>query len=747
MGPGVRLLFDPGADAAGAGVGGDDGEGFEATCEILVRLTSEYDERRRGPEAGGLDEFTVEQALEYRHRGTADGRLALWREEHVRALLLEWLPRNVTVLPEEIEEHDAPGAVATWVEFLAASGLLDGRSDGPGRLREVAESLRQAHAEAMDDPRFMGPAKFWMLTAARSGVDVRDERAMDRFIADVRAGRVEYEAALAEVMGNQFLGGLLGAGPGGRSLPEERTLPLPVVDLGDEQVLLEAAAGVDIIGQLAEVAGWLGKEGRPLTKTGRLKTADALEFARHLGTDRCLGDAACPLKHLAGYGFDGIRRADQLPYLRLLVDWAREARLVRAYRGRLVAVAGARTVREDPLALAARALTALPALRDPLLIGPVWDVPSRLYPRFDLLLTDLLAALYGMPAGTPWPMLWHTVRAGHLDDDRWPGEGEDTYSPAELRVVLDLLVRTGVIAFERGPVAPSVLDGLRSLAAEDGSTGPAALLGADDPDGAAHLRELLRSCEGDDVELLRLTPLGTYAVRELLTSLGRSAPALGDLRTADATTLLATLFDEYDDQHTRTELAGWIEAAGGWDTARPALADALKRVRLHARRNGLLRMLVAELPDGYGPDLLRHLRTDPELAPSALFVGQEQAAEATLLADKATEHGPDGMEDIDDREYALAATESLLLMRELDGETGLLDAVGHTRADAETLTTMLRVAQTSGHPDISGLERLAAIDVAALRARSSHLGRLCADAARKRKSGSARKKGKRRKRR
>ena len=747
MGPGVRLLFDPGADAAGAGVGGDDGEGFEATCEILVRLTSEYDERRRGPEAGGLDEFTVEQALEYRHRGTADGRLALWREEHVRALLLEWLPRNVTVLPEEIEEHDAPGAVATWVEFLAASGLLDGRSDGPGRLREVAESLRQAHAEAMDDPRFMGPAKFWMLTAARSGVDVRDERAMDRFIADVRAGRVEYEAALAEVMGNQFLGGLLGAGPGGRSLPEERTLPLPVVDLGDEQVLLEAAAGVDIHGQLAEVAGWLGKEGRPLTKTGRLKTADALEFARHLGTDRGLGEAAGPLKHLAGDGFDGIRRADQLPYLRLLVDWAREARLVRAYRGRLVAVAGARTVREDPLALAARALTALPALRDPLLIGPVWDVPSRLYPRFDLLLTDLLAALYGMPAGTPWPMLWHTVRAGHLDDDRWPGEGEDTYSPAELRVVLDLLVRTGVIAFERGPVAPSVLDGLRSLAAEDGSTGPAALLGADDPDGAAHLRELLRSCEGDDVELLRLTPLGTYAVRELLTSLGRSAPALGDLRTADATTLLATLFDEYDDQHTRTELAGWIEAAGGWDTARPALADALKRVRLHARRNGLLRMLVAELPDGYGPDLLRHLRTDPELAPSALFVGQEQAAEATLLADKATEHGPDGMEDIDDREYALAATESLLLMRELDGETGLLDAVGHTRADAETLTTMLRVAQTSGHPDISGLERLAAIDVAALRARSSHLGRLCADAARKRKSGSARKKGKRRKRR
>lgn len=167
-------------------------------------------------------------------------------------------------------------------------------------------------------------------------------------------------------------------------------------------------------------------------------------------------------------------------------------------------------------------------------------------------------------------------------------------------------------------------------------------------------------------------------------------------------------------------------------------------MRLHARRNGLLRMLVAELPDGHGPDLLRCLRTDPELAPSALFVGQEQAAEAALLAEKTTEHGPD---DMDDPEYALAVTESLLLMLELDGENGLLDAVGHTRADAETLTTILRVAQTSGHPDISGLERLAGIDVAALRARSSHLGRLRAEAARKRKSGSAKKKGKRKKRR
>ena len=780
----MRLLFDPELDATGEeGAKDDSGESFEATCEVLVRLACEYGEERQecdtadgvGGARGELDAFTVEQALEYRHRGTADGRLALWREEHVRALLLEWLPRHVTVLPDETEEHDAPGAVVALVEFMDASGLLAARSDDVGRLREVAESLRAAHVEAMQDPRFMGPAKFWMLTAAHSGVDVRDERALDRFLAEARAGRVTFdEAVLAEVMGNQFLGGLLGPGAanGPGSLLEERTLPLPVVDLGDETSLREAAAGADVLGQLAEVARWLGTEGRPLTKTGRLKTADALDLARHLGTDRGLGEAAGSLKHLAGDGFDGIRRADQLPYLRLMVEWAREARLVRAYGGRLVAVAGARAAREDPLALAARALTALPALRDPLLTGPVWDVPSRLYPRFDLLITDLLAALYGMPTGSPWPLLWQTVRAGHLDDEvRFvtadAHDRADAHSAAELHAVLDLLARAKMVAFERGPVDASVAEVLRSLAAPDAGgdrlSGPAALLGAGDPTDAAHLRDLLRSMEGDDVELVQLTELGTYAVRALLTSLGRFAPALGDLRRADGATLLATLFDEYDTQHARTELAGWIEAAGGWDTARAALTEALRRIRLHSRRNALLRMLAAELPDGYGPGLLRTLRTDPELAPSALFVTQEQAAGTALTAEGTAAHatpppaGPDrsGAEHADDRddadelgdrECALAVTEGLLLMRELEGEDGVFAAVGSTETDAEALATMLRVAQTSGHLDRAGLERLARIDVAALRARASRLGRLRADAARKRKTGSA-KKGKRKKRR
>ncbi|MET8209609.1 hypothetical protein ABZT51_26910 [Streptomyces sp. NPDC005373] len=604
----MRLLFDPESEVTdeegttALGVAGqpphqeEEGDAFDATRDTLIRLVSEYwHEQQESAPSGQLtdtiDEFILTHVLEYRHHGTVDGRLALWRQEHVRAVLLEWLPRHVTVLPDEAAEHDAPAAVAALVDFLAAAGVLDPRSDDPGRLRTLAKELRSAHEEAMQDPRFMGPAKFWMLTAARNGVDVRNKRALDRFLADARARRVPYgEEQLAQVMENQFTGFFgraldTGAGPGGRSLLQERALPLPVVVLGEEEELRRTAAGSGLLGQLDEVARWLGTEGRSVTKTGRLKVADALALARHLGTDRGRGEAAGPLIHLAGDTLENIRRADQLPMLRLLVDWARQARLIRVYRGRLVAVAGARAVREDPLALAARALTALPELRDPLLMGPVWDVPSDLYPRFDLLLTDVLATLYGMPAAMPWPLLWQSVRDSYLGDDGWfatpeARQASHRRSAAELHAVMDLLAEVGMVTFERGTPAAWFHESLRDLNEPEHPEPADASDLSDDSDGSEDL--VVR----DDVELVRLTELGTYAVRALLTSLDRSAPAVGDLRDADAPTLCAALLDEYDPASARAELAEWIAARGATPrtTALPAPRTAAAAGRRTARR-------------------------------------------------------------------------------------------------------------------------------------------------------------------
>ncbi|MFE4672309.1 hypothetical protein [Streptomyces sp. NPDC056723] len=772
----MRLLFDPESEVTdeegttALGVVGqpphqeEEGDAFDATRDTLIRLVAEYwHEQQESAPSGQLtdtiDEFILTHVLDYRHHGTVDGRLALWRQEHVRAVLLEWLPRHVTVLPDEAAEHDAPAAVAALVDFLAAAGVLDPRSDDPGRLRTLAKELRSAHEEAMQDPRFMGPAKFWMLTAARNGVDVRNKRALDRFLADARAGRVPYgEEQLAQVMENQFTGFFgraldTGAGPGGRSLLQERALPLPVVVLGEEEELRRTAAGSGLLGQLDEVARWLGTEGRPVTKTGRLKVADALALARHLGTDRGRGEAAGPLIHLAGDTWENIRRADQLPMLRLLVDWARQARLIRVYRGRLVAVAGARAVREDPLALAVRALAAFPELRDPLLMGPVWDVPSDLYPRFDLLLTDVLAALYGMPAAMPWPVLWQSVRDSYLGDDGWfatpeARQASHRRSAAELYAVIDLLAEVGMVTFERGTPAALFHESLRDLNEPEHPEPADASVLSDGSDGSDGSEDL---AVRDDVELVRLTELGTYAVRALLTSLDRSAPAVGDLRDADASRLCAALLDEYDPASARAELAEWIAARGGWNSARPAFTEALRRTRLHSRRHALLRLLAEELPDGHGPEFLRTLRYEEELRPSALFMAQAQAQAAAAALSAQGSAGRDvadaaarADEDLDDHEIALTAAESLLLMRETGGEEALLEQVGHSSGDAAAFATMLDVALASGHPDQAGLERLSRIDVAALRRRAARLGRLRADAARRHKSGGARKRKKRR---
>ncbi|MFE6902403.1 hypothetical protein ACFVFJ_37070 [Streptomyces sp. NPDC057717] len=208
---------------------------------------------------------------------------------------------------------------------------------------------------------------------------------------------------------------------------------------------------------------------------------------------------------------------------------------------------------------------------------------------------------------------------------------------------------------------------------------------------------------------------------------------------------------KYDPASARAELAEWIAARGGWNSARPAFTEALRRTRLHSRRHALLRLLAEELPDGHGPEFLRTLRYEEELRPSALFMAQAQAQAAAAALSAQGSAGRDAAdaaaradEDLDDHEIALTAAESLLLMRETGGEEALLEQVGHSSGDAAAFATMLDVALASGHPDQAGLERLSRIDVAALRRRAARLGRLRADAARRHRSGGARKRKKRR---
>lgn len=98
------------------------------------------------------------------------------------------------------DEHvDVPAAVTALVDFLETDGILDPRSDSPQAPYKVAAAERAGWRQDMFDPRFMGTAKFVMLSAAAQSVDVREEEALDvSSLGPRRPGRSRRGSVLAD---------------------------------------------------------------------------------------------------------------------------------------------------------------------------------------------------------------------------------------------------------------------------------------------------------------------------------------------------------------------------------------------------------------------------------------------------------------------------------------------------------------------------------------------------------------------
>ncbi|MGO4420444.1 hypothetical protein AB4Z54_17360, partial [Streptomyces sp. MCAF7] len=312
------MLFEP------------DDEEFEAVAERLASRVEEWTRERDDV----ADAFVVQSALDYRHNGTADGRLGLWRASHVEGFLLDWLPRTLTVLPGQ-PVPDGPGSLLALLRYLDAVGLADPRGEGLTTLERAVSRAAGEFGARMADRTRWGPAKFWTVTAAEQGVDIMDQAAMAGFAEQARREKVPYDRDILDAIMTRHMT----AGPA----QVERAEPQLPVTLPEEDVLRERAAAIPLIGQLAGLAGWAGSEGRELTKTGRLRLADARELVRTLDT----GDQA-----------DQVRTSAELPRLNLLFAWAKQARLIRVAKGRVYAVAKACSVLADPLALWGRAFEA-----------------------------------------------------------------------------------------------------------------------------------------------------------------------------------------------------------------------------------------------------------------------------------------------------------------------------------------------------------------------------------------------------
>ncbi|MYX25188.1 hypothetical protein GTY75_00615 [Streptomyces sp. SID8381] len=680
----MRMRFEPEAE-----------EEFEAACGLLVdRLV-----RWAGEQGLPVDGFTAEAALDYRHRATADGRLGLWEPRHVEELLLSWLPQQVTELPGE-ERGDAPDTLRTLLSYLHAAQLADPRGPSLQDSLAAVDRIAEQHRAAMTDRTRWGLAKFWAMTAAEQGVDVQDGAAFQRFADRARRGEVAYDQqALATIMERRLAGRALSGVA--RAEPQ-----LPVTLPPDDELRRRAEASTTVA-QLRGLTEWAGPGGRPVTATGRLRMAEARELVDVLGT---------------GDEIEGVRSSADLPRLGLLVEWAKKARLVRVVKGRLHAVAKARPVLADPLQLWLRAFDACFELRQALIgARSGWHVESMLFDVYEDVLDDVLNTLYSLPYPMPWPRLRDTVHLAYRASFQLDA-GSDfqhrmwfEHADRDLRAVLDLLDDLGAIERDRGMADPVFLDIDRS------GTGPelpagmppelAELLGVDGAatDPAARERADARREEltAGPVELIRLTELGTRAVRQRLLAVGRDAPVVGELAQAPAAGLLGVLAEDYDPDAARTELAGWITARGEREGALRQLTDAVRAMTFRTRAQAMLDVLAAALPGGEGERLLRTLRQDTQLAPLALnaLVHRESLSP----------------EDMTDTESLLVVAESLLQLVELagggDGAEEMLRAQGPQARDA------VAAALVSVHPDRAGLDELRQLAARALGTHDARVGR------------------------
>jgi hypothetical protein len=293
----------------------DDYEGYEAGQDLLVRRFTSWADAQ----GGEVDPHAVVSALQFRHT-SVDGRLAHWTAALVRDFLLSYVPRELPATADEAVL--VPETLRMFLRYLHETGLADPMGKPLADLEDAVAKAADEFPAAMADERKFGLSKYWVMTAARNGIDRSDLDAMNAFFSEVREGRHSYDAELVdELVARQYL-----------ERPE-RAFPQLPVSLPAESELADAAERSSLVAKLRKFAEWVG-DGRVLTGTGTLKLADARELVSLLDT----GDA---LEWDLGGEVQHVRSSADLPHLAILFELAKRARIVRVVKGKLVRVAKA----------------------------------------------------------------------------------------------------------------------------------------------------------------------------------------------------------------------------------------------------------------------------------------------------------------------------------------------------------------------------------------------------------------------
>lgn len=651
----MRMYFDP-----------MDAEAYEAAKDLLTRRWAAW-----ADDQGNLvDPFAVAAALDFRH-DSVDGRLGYWTVGLVEEFLLSYAPRTLSITAPDAA--GLPDTLRLLLRYLDVTGLADPTGDPPADLAAAITKTGAQFPAAMADERNFGMAKFWVMTAAGHGVDPADGPAMDRFLDQVRAGRIDYDH---EVLAHIAARHVREAGD-----RPERAVPQLPVSLPAETELAALAEHTPVVTRLRALVGWVG-DGRALTTTGNIKLGDARELVTLLDT----GDTVDPM---IGDRVYRTKSSAELPGLALVVELAKKIRLVRVVKNRLVRVAKAAPLLRDGLTSWTAAFDALPTLD--LLVPPAGWVAEHtrmLDAILENVLPDVLNTVYGLPEPIPvvrlaesvWEACTATFHLGALDPGavtRWR-EGVGT----DLRRLLGELAAFGAVELtvaEPDPMYRADLEPDPELAPDDPESLP--------QDARDRLLAALAPDAGP-VDLVALTPLATRAVRARLLRDGRYAPLVGELSEAEPAQLLGMIAEHYSPETAEAEIAGWLAAHGGQELGLRRLVDGIRGCPFRTRAAAMLDVLAQTVPDR--STFLRGLRADQQLGP--------------IVTQMLIDDGELTLAELDPAEGLRAMTEQFIDLLEMGGSDAVTDALVQFPADQarEMMTALL----ASGHPDRTGLAEL-----------------------------------------
>jgi hypothetical protein len=509
----VRLVF-----------GSDDHEAYAAARSRLLSLVVAWARRRGAP----VEPALVAAVLDHRHG--VDGRLGRWTRTHVAEALAVWFPRTVALLDDDGDA--VPAALHAVVGFLAERNWLAPGSATPAQLHVQIDDSTPALHDALSDDRNRDLGTFWAVQLRRHGVPAANPAAVARFLEQVRRGEVQVDRdALADITRRE-----VGSRDAAPTVPELAPVRLP-----GAAALLAAADTSVALARLRAVTRWV-RTGRPLTTDGHLLLSDARTLAAALGVD--------------AFSREHARTAGDLPEIGLLVAWARQARLVRVVKGRLVQVKSAAPLLSQPIELWHRAFVALGELGEHFGGSNVFGAPSLFGMPLGEALPILLLELYAA-GGDPVPVeRFHRVvreeinrRFGCVVDDL-AGDVEQRLWRRDVTALLDALELLGAVALGESHEHATLTE----------------LAGRDDPDPT----------------LVALTPIGLWAAREGLLARGVPAPLVGEL-SGDDVEYVCVRLTGVRQEVAEAELAAWV-AARSPRAAADELARLLRRTDEPAHR-------------------------------------------------------------------------------------------------------------------------------------------------------------------